>query len=121
MSTKKCPCGKGDMALRTREKKTCLNGVDVNVESQAYVCPHCGIEAGTVAHASEAQRRISEAYRKETGLLTGEDIHRLRMEKGLDQKQLADLLGVCADSIRKWEGGLIQDHVIDRSLRRILC
>lgn len=120
MTTKKCPCGNGDMHLTTREKKTCFNGVDLNVESQAYVCPRCGIEAGSIAHASEAQRCISEAYRRKTGLLTGEDIRRLRMEKGLDYQQLADLMGVCADSIRKWEGGLIQDHVIDKSLRRIL-
>ena len=121
MSTKKCPCGNGDMALTTRDKKTCLNGVDLNVESHAYVCPHCGTEAGTIAQASEAQRRISEAYRKKTGLLTGEEIRLLRMGKGLDQNQLADLLGVDADMVRKWEAGLIQDHVTDRSLRRVLA
>lgn len=121
MTTKKCPCGKGDMHLKTREKKTCINGVDLNVESQAYVCPCCGIEAGTISHASQAQKVISDAYRMKTGLLTGSEIRRLRLEKGLDQKQLADLMGVCADSIQKWENGLIQDHVIDRSLRTILC
>ena len=120
MSTKKCPCGNGDMKLTTRDKKTCVNGVDLNVESEVYVCPHCGIEAGTIAHASQAQRRISEAYRQKTGLLTGDEIRCLRMGKGLDQKQLADLLGVNSDMIRKWEEGLIQDHLTDRSLRRIL-
>jgi putative zinc finger/helix-turn-helix YgiT family protein len=121
MTTKKCPCGKGDMHLTTRQKKACVHGVDVNVESEAYVCPRCGIEAGTVIQASHAQRAVSDAYRKKQGLLTGEEIQKLRKERGLDRQQLADLMDVCAESIRKWEEGLIQDHVIDRSLRKILC
>lgn len=95
--------------------------MDLNVESEAYVCACCGIEAGTVVQASQTQRAISDAYRSKAGLLTGADIRRLRMDKGLDHKQLADLLGLCADSVRKWEEGLIQDHVIDRSLRKVLC
>ena len=121
MSTKKCPCGKGEMHIQTREKNTCVNGVDLCVESQAYVCPCCGIEVGSVGQASAAQRAISDAYRKKTGLLTGDEIRTLRLGKGLNQSQLADLLGVCAESVKKWEAGLVQDHVIDKSLRHILC
>ena len=108
------------MLLTLREKKTCLHGVDLNVTSQTYVCPRCGIEAGSVTHTSQAQRMIAESYRKKVGLLTGEEIRHLREEKGLSHQQLGDLLNVCADSIRKWEEGLVQDHMIDRSLRKVL-
>lgn len=121
MTTKKCPCGKGEMHLSTREKKARFNGEDLNVESEAYVCAHCGIEAGTAAQASVCQRAVSEAYRRKVGLLTGDDIRRLRQEKGLSPKQLADLMNVDEDSIRKWEEGLVQDHVADRALRNILA
>lgn len=121
MAAKKCPCGKGDMHLTIREKKACINGVDVNVESRAYVCPRCGIEAGTVVESSMAQRAVSDAYRKKQGLLTGCEIIELRKKRGLEREQLAALMDVCEDSVRKWEEGLIQDHAIDRLLRKLLC
>ncbi|GAB6096138.1 hypothetical protein JCM14469_23910 [Desulfatiferula olefinivorans] len=121
MTTKKCPCGKGEMHLCTREKKARFNGEDVNVASEAYVCAHCGIEAGTAVQASVCQRAVSEAYRRKVGLLTGDEIRRLRLEKRLSPKQLADLLNVAEDSVRKWEEGLVQDHVTDRALRTILA
>jgi putative zinc finger/helix-turn-helix YgiT family protein len=108
------------MNLKVRLKKTCFKGVDVEVESEAYVCPCCGIEVGTVFQASAAQRAISEEYRKKTGLLTGGEIKQLRQARGLSEKQLADLMNVCADSVRKWECGIVQDFTMDRLLRKIL-
>lgn len=120
MTTKKCPCGKGEMNLTTREKKTCCNGVDVHVTSAAYVCPCCGIEVGTVFQASEAQKAIAEEYRKKIGLLTGEDIKKYREERKLSKKQLADLMNVCEDSVQKWESGIVQDFTLDKLLRKIL-
>ena len=120
MTTKKCPCGKGEMNLTIREKKACFNGVDVQVESEAYVCPCCGIEVGTVVQASASQRNISDEYRKKTGLLSGEEIKKLRTERGLSCQQLADLMNVCADSVMRWENGLVQDFIMDKLLRKIL-
>lgn len=120
MTTKKCPCGKGEMNLTTREKKTCCNGVDVHVMSSAYVCPCCGIEVGSVVQASEAQKTIADEYRKKTGMLTGDDIKKFRMGRGLSLKQLADLMDVCETSVQKWENGLVQDFIMDKRLRKIL-
>lgn len=121
MTTKKCPCGKGDMNLTTRTKTACCNGLDVQVSSSAYVCPCCGIEVGTVFQASETQKAIADEYRKKTGLLAGSEIETLRKEKSLTRKQLADLMNVCEDSIRKWEEGLVQDFALDKRLRKILA
>lgn len=41
----------------------------------------------------------------------GEQIRRARIEKGLTQKQLADLLGVKNNSISDWEKGKSKPHV----------
>ncbi len=120
MTTKKCPCGKGVMNLTTRDKSTCFKGVDVEVKSEAYVCPCCGIEVGTVTQASAAQKAIADEYRKRTGLLTGEDIRALRAARGLSQKQLADLMNVCEGSIQKWEICIVQDFQMDKLLRKVL-
>ena len=41
----------------------------------------------------------------------GEQIRRARIEKGLTQKQLADLLGVKNNSISDWEKGKSKPHI----------
>ncbi|MEE9594948.1 MAG: hypothetical protein V3V92_06060 [Candidatus Hydrothermarchaeales archaeon] len=68
MEIPSCPKGHGSMELKRMEKATTFRGVDVSFEAEAYVCPQCGLEAGTVQSAGAVQRAISDAYRKEFNL-----------------------------------------------------
>lgn len=120
MKTVSCPKGHGDMKWTKMKKTTTFKGVDVTYEVEAYVCPECGLEAGTVDSAAKIQRAIADAYRKKKTLLTGEEIRSLRQEKGLTQKDLADLVNVGVASIKRWETGLIQSQAMDRLLRTYL-
>lgn len=63
MKSLNCPKGHGPMGLKTIKKDITFKGVDLTIETEAFVCPVCGLEAGTVATAGEAQQRIAEAYR----------------------------------------------------------
>ena len=65
MEIPNCPKGHGNMELQKMEKATTFRGVDVSFEAEAYVCPQCGLEAGTVQSAGAVQRAIADAYRKE--------------------------------------------------------
>ena len=65
MEIPNCPKGHGNMELKKMEKATTFRGVDVSFQTEAYVCPQCGLEAGTVQSAGDAQRAIADAYRKE--------------------------------------------------------
>lgn len=112
-----CPKGHGSMKLRKTEKTITFKGVDVTFEADAYVCPHCGLEAGTVQTAGGIQRAIADAYRKKTNLLTGEEIKALRKGRGLTQQDLADLMHIGIASIKRWETGLIQSRSMDQALR----
>lgn len=120
MSTKKCPCGNGLMDLKTREKKTLFKGMNLTIESEAYVCPCCGIEAGTVCQGSALQIAISEAYREKKELLTGARIKELRECAGFSREQLGNMLGVCSDTVKGWESGLVQTRDTDTALRNFL-
>lgn len=102
------------------KKTTTFKGVDVTYEVEAYVCPECGLEAGTVGSAAKIQRAIADAYRKKKTLLTGEEMRTLRQEKKLTQKDLADLMKVGLASIKRWETGLIQSQAMDKLLRTYL-
>jgi len=112
-----CPKGHGSMKLRKTEKAITFKGVDVTFEADAYVCPHCGLEAGTVQTAGGIQRAIADAYRKKTNLLTGEEIKALRKGRGLTQQDLAELMNIGIASIKRWETGLIQSKSMDQALR----
>jgi hypothetical protein len=68
MKVVNCPKGHGVMELKRMEKTTTYRGVDVSFEAEAYVCPQCGLGAGTVESAGAVQRAIADAYRKEMNL-----------------------------------------------------
>ena len=116
---KKCPRGPGEMKIENLEKNTHFKGVDISYQSEVYVCPECGLEAGTVAQAAEIQKVISDAYRKEVGLLTGEEIRKYREDFGLTQQALANEMTVGIASIKRWEAGAIQSRSMDNALRSV--
>lgn len=63
------------------------------------------------------QQTIADTYRKQTGLLTGEEIKQLRHDKGMTQADLAAISGFGVASIKRWETGAIQTQSADKTLR----
>lgn len=68
MKTIDCPVGHGPMALKKLHKETTFKGVDIVYEAECFVCPLCGLEAGTVQTAGAVQRAIVEGYREKVCL-----------------------------------------------------
>jgi DNA-binding transcriptional regulator YiaG len=64
-----------------------------------------------------ANRRISEAFRREAGLMTPEEIRAGRLRCGLDQQTFADLLGIAVSTLSRWETGA---QIQQRSLNRLM-
>jgi putative zinc finger/helix-turn-helix YgiT family protein len=112
-----CPQGHGTMKLRKKTKKINFRGMEIPCQVEAYVCPVCGMEAGTVNSTGAIQQELAEVFRKRTGLLTAEEIKSLRKKRGLTQQALADLLKIGVASIKRWETGLIQSKSLDQVLR----
>jgi putative zinc finger/helix-turn-helix YgiT family protein len=108
------------MKLRKIIKTVSFRGMEIPCQVEAYVCPECGLEAGTVRSAGPIQHELAEAFRKRSGLLTGEEIKSLRKKKGLTQQELADRLKIGVASIKRWETGLIQTKSLDQALRNHL-
>jgi putative zinc finger/helix-turn-helix YgiT family protein len=117
MKTLNCPHGHDKMKLRKITKTVSFRGMDIPCQVESYLCPECGLEAGTVHSTAAIQQELAEAFRKRTGLLTGEEIKSLRKKKGLTQQELADRLKIGVASIKRWETGLIQSKSMDHALR----
>ena len=80
----------------------------------AYRCEQCG----AVVLDDAANEKISQALRRQVGLLTPEEIRGRRQELGLTQKQLACCLGIAEATLSRWEtGDQIQQRSLDRFLR----
>jgi putative zinc finger/helix-turn-helix YgiT family protein len=80
-------------------------------------CERCG----TIVLPDAANQRISQALRRQAGLLTPEEIQTDREALGLTQQQLAVYLGVAEETLSRWEtGAQIQQRALDRFLRVIL-
>jgi NMD protein affecting ribosome stability and mRNA decay len=67
MSELKCPGCSTLMEQKELKKRKNIREVDIEYPVNAYVCPRCGLEAGTVKTAGEVQRAMAEAYRRKTG------------------------------------------------------
>lgn len=117
MKAPNCPKGHGLMEKKRLEKEKTFKGVDIRYSEEAYVCPECGLEAGTGKTAGAVQRAIADAYRTQTGLLTSREIKSLREAKGLTQQMLADAMNVGIASIKRWETGMVQSKSMDHALR----
>lgn len=115
-----CPKGHGAMEQKQIERIIQFKGIEVNIIEEAYICPVCKLSAGTIASAAKIQQTIADAYKKQTGLLSGEDIKALRNAKGLTQADLAGLTGFGIASIKRWETGAVQSKSMDQVLRREL-
>lgn len=120
MDTMNCPRGHGAMLPEVLEITVAFKGEDVPVREERFVCPTCRFAAGAVESAGKMQAVVAEAYRRKTGLLSGEDIKTLRKEKNMTQEQLAERMDVGIASIKRWETGAIQSRSMDDLLRRHL-
>jgi putative zinc finger/helix-turn-helix YgiT family protein len=105
------------MGRKNIQRDITFKGVDLSFETEAFVCPVCKLEAGTVETAGAVQQRIADTYRQKKGLLTGEEIKGLRKTCNLTQKQLAGQMNIGIASIKRWETGTVQSASMDHALR----
>jgi DNA-binding transcriptional regulator YiaG len=92
------------------------DGRKYTVDLPALEVPKRG-NCGAIALHEEANRKISEAFRRQTHLLTPEQIREGREKLGLDQQAFADRLGISASTLSHWESGA---QLQQRSLNRLM-
>ena len=117
MKTLDCPKGHEPMGLKTIKKELTFKGVEIDIETEAYICPECGLEAGTLQSAGALQLAIADAYRTKQNLLISTEIKEFRKSHNLTQAQLADSMNVGIASIKRLESSTVQSASMDRALQ----
>ncbi len=118
-----CPiCGKNhEVELRERKAITLIKGIKVEYDEKYLVCPDTNVDNEFVTGTMENENLLNarNAYRKQKGLLTSDDIVDIREKYGLSQVDLSQVLGWGEATISRYESKAIQDSSYDNVLRLI--
>ena len=107
---------------RSRTAKTIIKGEEIYYEETYYCCANS--EEGerefvTGKMMNDNLLNARNAYRVAHGLLTSDEIVKIREKYGLSQVDLANLLGWGEATISRYESKAIQDEAYDNMLRII--
>lgn len=93
------------------------DGRSYTVDLPDLAAPRCKA-CGEIVMDQAANRQVTDAFQRQIGLLTPEQIRRNREAIGMTQKQLAGRLGIAEATLSRWEsGGQIQQRAMDRLMR----
>jgi len=120
MTTFCATCGK-DRRTETVERSETyrVRGREIAVSVTVAVCGTCGEELGSDEQDQEILDAVLAEYRRQTDLLTPDQIKSIRRRYRLSQKSFAALLGMAEPTINRYERGALQDQVHNDAIR--LC
>lgn len=94
-----------------------VRGADVSYTASVIRCPTCG---QIVADSRVERHNIDaayDAYRQVTGIVSADEIARLRKEYGLSVREFGRFLGFGEQTIQKYESGTLPDTVHSNTIR----
>ena len=93
------------------------DGIPCDIQIAQLSVPRCE-RCGALVMIDSACKAVSDALRDAAGVLKPETIQQNREAVGLSPEELAELMGVGAATLERWEsGGQIQSRCQDRLLR----
>jgi HTH-type transcriptional regulator/antitoxin MqsA len=114
-----CHCGGALEVVREREKMK-MGSRSAIVEVERLACATCGERFATPDQMREAQRSLATQLRLQEGLLSPDQVRRIRVQYGLTQPEFERLLNVGPKTVVRWERGTVfQNRATDELLRII--
>lgn len=107
---------------RSRITQAIIKKEIVEFEEEYYFCPDSTDDENEFIPAGLNDRNLlnaRNAYRKINGLLTSEEIVRIRKSYGMTQSEFSALLGWGDVTIARYETKLIQDETYDKLMRMV--
>ncbi len=96
-----------------------FKNVKVNFDAFYYYCDAADEFYMDEAQIQENDKRLKDAYRKKTGLLTSGEFSGIREKYGISQSDLSILLGWGGKTITRYEGHQVQDKAHDTILKKL--
>ena len=110
-------CGHVVAPEAPRTVETEFKGESVAVTLNAPQCMKCGRVVILGKHVRTYHRAVSDAYRRKAGLLTIDEIDRLRRNLHMTWPEFASYVFVGIATLKRWKRGEIQTQALDRLVR----
>jgi HTH-type transcriptional regulator/antitoxin MqsA len=116
-------CGRGHFVTVMAPRRVPFRGIEYAVADAEYEqCDVCGYVYFTRAQLVELQRKAAAEARRGQGLLTPDEIKRLRTKLGLKQTDLETILDVSPKTVTRWERGTVfQNRTADKFMRLLVA
>ncbi len=96
-----------------------FKGMPVDYDAEYFYCDHANEFYSDEKMISINDIAMKNAYRKEAGLLTTDEIIAIRSRYGISQRDLCILLGWGGKTITRYESHQVQDNAHDTILRKL--
>jgi len=106
-----------EVTIESRQERLAVRDTDVEIRSRVAVCTACGEDVWDDELADETLSRAFDEYRHIHGLLSPDEMARIRSQWGLGQRAFSLLLGWGEISLHRYESGSIQDSAHDAQMR----
>ncbi|CAN5271721.1 hypothetical protein BH10PSE8_BH10PSE8_01390 [soil metagenome] len=118
MSDRCLTCGKDAVELRVETFDVKHAGETVSIQDERMVCQSCGVISYLGAQASKHELAVAAAIREMDGLLSAEDLRRIRAKYKFLQTDMEQILSTGPKTWTRWERGKIpQSKPTDKLLR----
>ena len=115
-----CPMCEEEREVRpVTSVKVKVRGEEFDVPVELYECTVCGERFDTPDNSQDELKEAYKLYREKHGYMQPEEIRALREKYGLNQTELANLLGWSVATLSRYENGALQDSTHDRVLKSL--
>ena len=114
-----CDC---DVTARIERRRETLKvrGELVEYDGRVAACPLCGAVIADSRVEEDNLERAYEAYRTRHGIMSPQEIRRLRERYGLSLREFSRFLGFGEQTVARYEYGALPDELHAAALRRAL-
>ncbi len=117
--SKKCPlCEQGTLHREVRRVPYEYKGVSVEVEQPGEWCSSCGEGFLSADDMAANRKALHDAAARARGMLTSDEVRRIRRAMGLTQKKAGEIFGGGPNAFSRYERGIaLQPKSLDMLLR----
>jgi len=116
-----CPVCQNTVPVKAISKKETypVRGVDITIDATVLICETCGEDIFDLELDNANLSKAYEVYRKQYGVLSSEDLKRLRQKYNISQRTLAKLLEWSPATIYRYEKGNLPTPAHNECLKRL--
>lgn len=114
-------CGQAALAVRVVPFTVVHGNKDGVIQDEQTVCGHCGTVSYVGEQASRHELAVAAKIREMDGLLSAEDLRRIRLKYGFRQTDMEAMLSVGPKTWTRWERGKVPQSKAADTLIRVLA